>query len=128
MIVFHVTKLSTNVLKLLIIHPPWVNVTSSVCYRRYRVVPQLRRLVTGFPLRRPGFDLRSVHVGFVVEEVSLGQVFSEYLGFPGQFLFHQLLNSHLSSGAGTVADVTKWTQSDPTPKIRKIVEIKWGSN
>jgi hypothetical protein len=30
-------------------------------------------------------------VGFVVEKVALGQVFSEYFGFPCQSSFHQLL-------------------------------------
>jgi hypothetical protein len=28
-------------------------------------------------------------VGFVVDKVALGQVFSEYFGFPCQFSFHQ---------------------------------------
>jgi hypothetical protein len=37
-------------------------------------VPWLRRLVAGLPPRRPGFDPRSVHVGFVVDKVALGQV------------------------------------------------------
>jgi hypothetical protein len=31
------------------------------------------------------------HVGFVVDKVALGQVFSEYFGFPCQSSFHQLL-------------------------------------
>jgi hypothetical protein len=31
--------------------------------------------------RRPGFDPGSVHVGFVVDKVTLGQVFPEYFGF-----------------------------------------------
>jgi hypothetical protein len=31
------------------------------------------------------FDPRSGHVGFVVDEVVLGQVFSKYFGFPCQF-------------------------------------------
>jgi hypothetical protein len=40
---------------------------------------QLRRLVAGFLPRRPGFDPRSGHVGFVVDKVALGQVsFSVY--------------------------------------------------
>jgi hypothetical protein len=38
-------------------------------------VPWLRRLAAGLPPRRPGFDPGSVHVGFVVEKVALGQVF-----------------------------------------------------
>jgi hypothetical protein len=37
-----------------------------------------------FPPRRPGFDPRSCHVEFVVDKVALGQVFSEYFGFPCQ--------------------------------------------
>jgi hypothetical protein len=41
---------------------------------------------------------------FVVDKVALGQVFSEYFGFPCQFSFHQFLHNHhhLSSGAGTI--------------------------
>jgi hypothetical protein len=36
--------------------------------------------------------------------VALGQVFSEYFGFPCQFAFNRLLHNHhhLSSGAGTI--------------------------
>jgi hypothetical protein len=40
-----------------------------------------QRLVAGFPPRRPGFAYEQ-HVGFVVDKVALGQVFSEYFGFP----------------------------------------------
>jgi hypothetical protein len=32
---------------------------------------QLRYLVTGFPTQRPGFELRSRHVGFMVEKIAL---------------------------------------------------------
>jgi hypothetical protein len=39
-------------------------------------------------------------VGFVVEKVALGQVFSEYFGFPCQSLFHQIL--HLRNHPGQV--------------------------
>jgi hypothetical protein len=38
------------------------------------VVSQLRRLVVGFPLRRLGFYHRPVHVGFVVNKVTVEQV------------------------------------------------------
>jgi hypothetical protein len=44
-------------------------------------VPWLRRLAAGLPPRRPGFDPRSVHVGFVADKVALGQVFSRILRF-----------------------------------------------
>jgi hypothetical protein len=29
-------------------------------------------------------------MGFVVDKVALGQIFSEYFGFPCQFSFHEL--------------------------------------
>jgi Tat protein secretion system quality control protein TatD with DNase activity len=67
-------------------------------------------------------------VGFVVHKVALGQVFSEYFGFPCQSSFQQLLHSHphLSSGAGTICQ--KWLQnkglspSPPALKKRKPTE------
>jgi hypothetical protein len=71
--------------------------------------PQLKRLVAGFPPRRPGLDPGCGQVGFVVDKVVLGQVFSEYFGFPCQSSFHQLLHNHPHlSGAGTVGQ--KWPQ------------------
>jgi hypothetical protein len=33
-------------------------------------------------------------VGFVVDKTELGQVFSDYFGFPFQFSFHLLLHTH----------------------------------
>jgi hypothetical protein len=47
-----------------------------------QAVPWLRRLVVGLQPRRPGFDPGSVHVGFVMDKVTLGQVFPQYFGFP----------------------------------------------
>jgi hypothetical protein len=56
-------------------------------------------------------------VGFVVDKVALGQVFSEYFGFPYQFLFHKILH-HNHPGAGTkghsVADVPNGPILDST--------------
>jgi hypothetical protein len=46
-----------------------------------RAVPWLRRLAAGFPPRRPEFNPGSARVGFVVEKVALGQVFSCVLRF-----------------------------------------------
>jgi hypothetical protein len=56
----------------------------------------LKRLVAGFPLRRPGFAYWQ-HVGFVVDKAALGKVFSEYFGFPCQS-FHQFLHLHNHPG------------------------------
>jgi hypothetical protein len=51
--------------------------------RCLNAVPWLRLLVAGLSPWRPGFDPRSVDVGFVVDKVAMGQGFSpEYLGFP----------------------------------------------
>jgi hypothetical protein len=63
-------------------------------------------------------------VGFVVDKVALGQVFSEYFGFPCQSSFHQMLhNHHLSSGAGTigqtVADVPSGISLTPPRETKK---------
>jgi hypothetical protein len=46
-------------------------------------------------------------VEFVVDNVALGQGYSDYFGFPCQFSFHRLLHihHHLSSGAGTVGQL-----------------------
>jgi hypothetical protein len=48
----------------------------------------------------------SGHVGFVVDKVALGQIFSEYFGFPCHFAFHRLLYIyHPSFGAGTIGEL-----------------------
>jgi hypothetical protein len=45
-------------------------------------------------------------LGFVVDEVALGQVFSEYFGFPCHFSLYRLLYTHhLSSGAGSIGQL-----------------------
>jgi hypothetical protein len=49
----------------------------------------LRSLVAGLSPRRPGFAPGSIHVGFVVDKVALGQVFSEFFGFPLSVSFHR---------------------------------------
>jgi hypothetical protein len=47
------------------------------------------------------------HVGFVVDQVALGQVSSEYFGFLYQFAFQRLPHNHhhLSPGTGTVGQI-----------------------
>jgi hypothetical protein len=65
-------------------------------------------------------------VGFVVDKVALGQVFSEYFGIPCQSSFHRLIhNHHRSSGAGTIGQLWPSYQVDsvsPHPeKLKKKV-------
>jgi hypothetical protein len=38
--------------------------------------------------------VRAEHVGFMVDKVALGQVFSKYVGFPCQSSFHQILHHY----------------------------------
>jgi hypothetical protein len=66
----------------------------SFIYHLIRAAPYLKRLVAGFPPRRPGFKPGSTHVGFVVDKLAVGQVSSEYFGFPCQSSFHN--HHHLS--------------------------------
>jgi hypothetical protein len=67
--------------------------------------------------------------GFVVDKVILGQVFSQYFGFPCQFSFHRLfhIHRHLSSGTGTVgqlvADVQSGLSLAPLQKLKTIIKI-----
>jgi hypothetical protein len=64
-------------------------------------------------------------MGFVVDEVALGQIFSEYFGFPCHCSFHRLLHTHhLSSGAGTIGQLladepSKLSLSAPQEKRKK---------
>jgi hypothetical protein len=46
-------------------------------------------------------------VGFVVDKVELGQVFSEDFGFPCQFSFHRLLHIH-HHHPGLVQSASYW--------------------
>jgi hypothetical protein len=90
-------------------------------------VPYFRHLVAGFPPRRLGFEPGSGHVGFVVDKVPLGQVFSKYLGFHCQFAFHWLLHTHhLSSRAGTIGQTVATVPSGlshPMTKIKYILNM-----
>jgi hypothetical protein len=67
----------------------------SICKTKSgRAVAQ--RLDAGFPPRRPWFA-SGQHVGFVVDKAALGQVFSEYFGFPCQSI-HRFLHYHNHPG------------------------------
>jgi hypothetical protein len=53
---------------------------------RTLAVPWLRKLLAGLSLRRPAFDPRQVHVGFVVDEVALSHVpLPSTSGFPSLY-------------------------------------------
>jgi hypothetical protein len=102
---------------------------SNTCAMMMSYCARSRRLVAGFLPRPPGFEHRSGHVGFVVNKVSQGQVFSEYLSFSCQFSFHRLLHTHyhLSSGAGPrgqlVDDVPSGLCLTPPQETKKKSEL-----
>jgi hypothetical protein len=85
------------------------------------------------PLRRPRFEPRSSHMGFVLDKVELGQIFSEYFSFPCQFSFHLLLHiqHHLSSGAATIgqllADVPSGLSLTPPQETKEKVKTPFRS-
>jgi hypothetical protein len=70
-----------------------------------RVIAQAARCRLPTVAARVHTRLRDV--GFVVDKVALGQVFTEYFGFPCQFSFHRLLHiqHHLSSEVGTIGQL-----------------------
>jgi hypothetical protein len=64
-------------------------------------------------------------VGFVVDKMTLGQVFSEYFGFPCQSSFHQLLHNHphLSFGVYNRPEVAAVPGDvSPTPLKKKTAD------
>jgi hypothetical protein len=63
----------------------WQVWSSNVLIMVYLAVPWLRRLVAGLSPWRPEFTPRSIHVGFVVDKVALGQVFLRVLQFSHQY-------------------------------------------
>jgi hypothetical protein len=68
-------------------------------------------------------------VGFVLDKMTMGQVFSEYFGVPCQLSFHRLLHTHhLSSGAGTigqlVADIPSGLSLTPPQETKKKKKTK----
>jgi hypothetical protein len=63
-------------------------------------------------------------MGFLVDNVVLGQVFSEYFGFPYQFLFQRLLHTHHLSSSGAKirqlsADVPSGLSLTPPQETKK---------
>jgi hypothetical protein len=85
----------------------------------------IAQAATGFPLWWPKFNPRSGHVGFVVDIVALGQVLSEYFGFPCQFSFHKMLHTYLSSGAGTIGKLVADIPSGLNLTLPHTIKIKF---
>jgi hypothetical protein len=99
-------------------------------YRPQKVVPLLRLSFSGVPTRRSAFGLRSGSVGFAIGKVALGQVSSNYLGFPGQLSFYQLPHTHISCHLGCykknliIVEVSSGLKSHPTMRKKRSPELR----
>jgi hypothetical protein len=83
-------------------------------------VPKYTKLTPSKAVPRPGFESRLGHVGFVVDKVAMGQVFSEYFCSPA--------NSHSTDCSKFIIIIRGWynrpiighstklTQSHPKPR------------
>jgi hypothetical protein len=107
--------------------PPWMAtlLTVSVVVRGINVaVPWLRSLVAGLSPRRPGFAPGSIHVGFVVDRVALGQVFLRVLRFsPVNISFHSRSPNPYHLGNAWYANVSRHprlgTRSTPSSGVKR---------
>jgi hypothetical protein len=63
-------------------------------------------------------------VGFVADKVALGQVFSEYFGFPCQPSFHQILHPYNHPGKVQYANWWPTCRVDPVGLQPPLFELK----
>jgi hypothetical protein len=68
------------------------------CKLPTQAVPWLRSLIAGLSERRPRFAPGSIHVGFVVDKVALGQVSLRVLRFSPVSIIPPSLSKLISSG------------------------------
>jgi hypothetical protein len=61
-----------------------------------RAVERLRHLLAGLSRRGPEFDLPSIHVRFLVDNVVVGQVFLRILRFSLVDIIPPMLHTHLN--------------------------------
>jgi hypothetical protein len=81
---------------------------------------KLRQLVSRFPLQRPG-SIPGQVMKFVVDKEALGQVYSEYFGFPCQFSFCQILLAGAGKIGQLLADIPNGLSLTPPHDIKKII-------
>ena len=87
----HLIKSPTDLVRLLFPISNW----AYLCSLKAKVVPWLRLSVNGLASRRPGFDPRSIPVGFVLDQVALRQVSVRVLRFYPVGIIAPLLHARL---------------------------------
>jgi hypothetical protein len=70
------------------------------------------------------FNPGSGQVGFVVDKVALGRVFSEYFGFPCHSSFHKILHHHNHPGQATIGQSVAAVLSGPSWAPPSTMQIK----
>jgi hypothetical protein len=75
-----------------------------------------RLLVAGFLPRQAEFDPGSNHMASVVDKAALGQVFSEYFGFPCQSFFLPTAPQCTIYHPGLVQQANEWPQKQQANK------------
>jgi hypothetical protein len=91
-------------------------------------MPWLWRLVAGPSPRSPGFTTGSIHVGFVVDKVALGQIFLLVLVFPCQYHSTIILHTHTSSAGWTICQLVAALQRHcftPSKSTIYNIEVCW---
>jgi hypothetical protein len=95
--------------------------------REVRVaVPWLRSLVAGLSPGRPGIAPGSIHVGFVVDKVALGQVFLRVVRF-SLSIYHSTvaLQTHINWGMRNMLTEVQYTDQEmiPARNARSVVTL-----
>jgi hypothetical protein len=88
-------------------------------------------LVSRYKVLRPGFSPSAVHIGFLLDKVSLGQVILRTLGFPLSIIIPQTLHIYLSPGAGRRDTFTVSVPRDcvtSTPRRETTTDVLWISD
>jgi hypothetical protein len=85
----------------------------------------LKRLVAGFSLRRPGFAPGSVHVGFVVDKVALGQAFLRVFRFSSARIRTTIIQHHKGEQFKLLSIIITTTKTRNEFECDHIIVPKW---
>lgn len=72
------------------------NLLTVLCYFAFEALPWIKRLVIGLSLQSLAFDPRRFHVGFVVENVVLGEWFLRVFPPSAVSIIPSVLHARLS--------------------------------
>jgi hypothetical protein len=90
-----------------------------------KAVSWLRPLVADLSSQRPGFAPGSIHVGFVVDKVALGQVFLRVLRFSPVNIIPPSLSKLISSGGWTICPIVAAVQRRSLTPSKSIPASAW---